>query len=470
MHYTFPSGVGRGAGRTDEHDADSCRRAYLRISPADAPQSAAFRVDTFDIAGYGAAKRRAALFRALAARAVGPCNRVTLQDAMGRQVIRVHERTELPGDAPLILLDADADAGITEALLPGAVFRSLEVKPEAEIVQLCDRMMSNHWLLDPARGQQRREGIARIIRREVARATGAGVLLVATKPVLTALHADAGQAHDSDAALRQPLLGAVPRWFGPSTQGVNDFEGFASVIILGRLQPDAEVLEDDARCLHGDDPEPFEECPPGPLPETQVPRLMADGTVLSARTRSHPDPRCNALLRQLRECSAAQAAARLRLLAPDRPKRVLLLGSTPLPGLPPTRLATLDAMLAGLEDEPDATGYMRLHKALRAERDGPVRGTRLSAAGLALDLPREFASPDAAKEFRRGRYTPGLCALIGRIAQAEGWSVTELLLRKPGGGKPVPAIVFAPPTRAMHVARALWPGLAAEISAPSTPA
>lgn len=52
-------------------------------------------------------------------------------------------------DAPLMMIDADADEAIAERLAPGTDFARLETKPQAEIVQTSGRTLSDTWLLDP---------------------------------------------------------------------------------------------------------------------------------------------------------------------------------------------------------------------------------------------------------------------------------------------------------------------------------
>lgn len=434
----------------------------LIIRPWDDRISVKFKIDTFTANSLFASRKRRCLFDILAKTISDGCNRITLcelatSDGL-RQIIQLHQLSELPRDAPLMLLDADADEDITQAIAPGASFLRIDAKPTAEVVQVSDRVVSNSWLMNGAQAQQHRKDIATIVKREVACATGKGVLLVATTAVLTLLHADAGQpvTADPEVLLRSPLYGATPRWFGPSTQGVNDFETFATVIIVGRLQPDIKDLEKSARCLFGNSSDAFLPSPEFGLEEGCSQRLLSDGSLSAAKSREHPDKRVAAVLRQHRENGSAQAIARLRLIDPKTPKRVVLIGSLPLPDLPITKLTTFDGLVAGLEGEPDVEGYLRLQKALRATMNGHVQGTRLSYDGLAKDLPEDFETDDAAKEFRRGRSTKDLQALVSRICAANGWPVTHVKLIRGTGGRATPAVVLAPSSSAITVASMLW--------------
>lgn len=72
----------------------------------------------------------------------------------------------------------------------------------------------------------------------------------------------------------------------------------------------------------------------------------------------------------------------------------MILSNQLLPGFPVTRLAPLETIERDLEHEPDWHGLTRMERALRATVGRPVRGTRLSAAGLVADLPLDSHSFD----------------------------------------------------------------------------
>ncbi|WP_424928846.1 hypothetical protein [Amaricoccus tamworthensis] len=441
----------------------------LEIGPWQSVETATFRVDTFDTGPFLAARRRQQLFERLAEKESGYCPgvRLTEQETShgSRRVIQLSGLHHLKRDAPLLLLDADAHPDITEQIAPGAVFVSLQSPPRADIVQVSDLTLSNSWLLHPEDGAKRRAGILGVIRREVLRAAGGGVLVVATRAVLKALHEDVGNpiAGSGDEGLKQPLMGADARWFGPRTQGVNDFEGFAAIVIVGRLQPRIGDIETAARAVFSRDELPITAHVSGSLPSTDAQMLMQDGSFQKALLRAHPDPRAQAILAQSRECATLQAIARLRLVAPDRTKRVVIMSSLPLPDFPITRLSTLAALEKNLEHEPDWRGAVRIEKALQAFDGRPVRGTRLSATGLNMDLPLHFETEDSARRFRRGRTTSHLVGLCRRAAAAKGWPITALLLRRENGGKAVPAIVLedhAP----LDLAAVLWPDLTPQLA------
>lgn len=449
--------------------AEKGSRSYLDIGPWQSDETLEFSVETFDTKSFIASRRRQRILERLSEKETGHCVGLTLSELttekVSRRVIQACRLDDVERDAPLLLLDADADPDITERVAPGADFVSIQSPPVADIVQISDLSLSNSWLLHPEEGAQRRVGLLGILEREVDTAAGCGVLLVATKSVLEALHADLGRAlAGSDEALKQPILGADPRWFGPKTQGVNDFENYATIVVIGRLQPGITDIEASARAVFSKDEFPIPAHVSGPLPATSTQILLADGSMQDAPTRAHPDSRAQAILAQSRECASLQAIARLRLVSPNRGKRVVILSNLPLPAFPITRLSTLAALERNLEHEPDLQGYVRMENALRATMGRPVRGTRLSAAGLVTDLPRDFKTEPGAKRFRRGRPTSHLLSLCQRVAAANGWKITPFLLRSSTGGKAVPAIILDDHGAPLGMAKTLWPEFVPEFA------
>jgi len=151
------------------------------------------------------------------------------------------------------------DPLVTETIVPGAEFVSIDVPPNAAVVQVEDRVFSNASLLVRPGAEERRREVLGVIGSEVA-AASQGVLLVATRDVLRRLHQDVdpARAAQTDDDLMRPLLGAHPRWFGPGMQGLNAYEDFETAIIVGRLQPRIDVIEDQMRAIFGNGEAPLE--------------------------------------------------------------------------------------------------------------------------------------------------------------------------------------------------------------------
>jgi hypothetical protein len=448
---------------SDLANAERTSRAPLDLYPNADISTINLKMADFDKPAFLSSIARQSLFARLVNTQKSHCNRITIRmlsdDHGPREAIQHHQLKELPMDAPVLMLDADADPKITQTLVPGANFDTIDIKPEAHVVQVHDRTLSNAWLVSKKDGKNRRQRVLDVVKREVTNAEGRGVLVVATTAALKSLHEDCGHETDGDGDLSKPLLGATTRWFGPRMHGVNDFEDYQTIIIIGRLQPPTIDIEAQARCLFGDDDQPFETLKGSCLLETQSSILMQDGSHVTAATRAHPDPRVQTMVEQTRELGILQAIARLRLVAPQTPKRVVVLGATPLPRFPVSTLTSFEAVTAGLEHEADPVGYSRMEAALLTHGRRPVRGLRLSAAGLFSDLPRDFDSLYAAEGFRRGRDTPALCRMVHRISVKHGWPITHLRLKSKNGGQTVPACVFMARSEAKKAAILLWPDL-----------
>lgn len=398
-------------------------------------------------------------------------------DQEPRDVLRVHWRNDLPADKPMILLDADADAEVIGALHPGAQIAEINVKPRAEVFQVADRVFSKAALIGPE-NRGNRDAWAEVIRAEVFRdrnkPEGAqGVLAGGSKAVVRAMFEDAaliGPDTPAAEAVRimqtTELHGARWLWFGPGSLGLNAFEKFGSVVVIGREELPLDALEDMGRAMFGDSPEPLQLIAPDSagrrlMPETPVPYLMADGSGAAARVRVHPDRRIAALQRQTREHATRQLIERLRLVrAPeDRPKRVILGSKVPLPGLPVARLVTFDQLRPS-----------RFERAMmEAAQGGGV--LRLSAKGLAEDAPETFPTEKAGARWleKEGagqiKYPP---APNVRTITGEGvFNPVRVLIRLTGQrGRATPALVFGSDDPRAQIEAQLGPLAAFEVIAP----
>lgn len=420
-------------------------------------------IEAFDAGARSRSRIRALIWRRLAeAFPFGRCERLTLErrvDGQSEAELRVFDCKELPVDAPLLFIDADADSSIIAEFAPGARFLSIDVAPHAEIVQVSDRTLSNAWLLDHEDAERHRAQLRKVIEGEVLRSTKT-VLFVATKAVLRALHRDQDPNSDiSDAALLRPLFGASPRWFGPRMRGINDYKDLETVVVAGRLEPNLGSVEDQLRSLFGDKGQPLSLLDRDPKGRALRCRMnasisVADGTEIPVTISTHPDPRGAALLQQTREAGSTQAIARIRAVGASTTKRILILSSVPL-GLTVTRPVRWDDLVNS-----------RLERCLFDADGAPkVMGLRLSVAGLFADASHEFASLSAARCWRRGRTTHGLLEEILQIASVRHSPATLVMLFVPGrGGKPTPAVVLVPRDQGVDTAKNLWPQTEAQLT------
>ena len=154
---------------------------------------------------------------------------------------------------PVLLLDADHDPLIGNALLP--VRRRTAILPElnAEVTQITDTACSKRKLLGDAdnpaslaaaAGRRRRE-IIDLARHRAAQ--GRRVLIGTYKPVAELLRQQLAD---------QPCQMIEIASFG-AIRGLDEWKDFDTVIVAGREQPPSAQIENMARGLFGADPEPL---------------------------------------------------------------------------------------------------------------------------------------------------------------------------------------------------------------------
>lgn len=163
------------------------------------------------------------------------------------------------------------------------------------------------------------------------------------------------------------------------------------------------------------------------------------------------------LLAQIREASTEQAIARLRLIDPSGPKRVLILSNLPLPNLPIDHSVSFAQLAAFPELTKPMPNLSRLQRALTRPDGTPLRGIRTSPKGLHEDAPHEFPTRDAAKEYSKKFAPRQMIWGLRRLAQDRELKATEVALAPKRGGHRVSAVVFAKSRQAVQVAGELWP-------------
>lgn len=364
--------------------------------------------------------------------------------------IRVHRLDEINRTVPTILIDADADPLIVDAVRPGARFVRLDVAPNADIVQIRDRTFSAASLLQGPGSEALRRDALTVIEREVARVEGRGVLLVATQAVLSQLHKDVhpGASTEHPEHLARPLLGASPRWFGPRLQGVNTYRDFETVILLGRLEPTVAAIDAQLRSLAADSDVPLTlatdangAC--GWFPGAEGWYLRPDGRYEPAKVQHHPDSRGAALLEQIREANLLQAMARIRAVGSERRKRIVILCSIPLPGLPVDHLVDWQEFVTGIPSIL-ATKVEMLRRAIRKPDGGLRSSLRLSVGGLVADAPEVFAADWSAREWRRGLSTEQLAEVVEHVERLDHVRLPLVVIPRAGGGRGTPTLRPSP--------------------------
>lgn len=241
---------------------------------------------------------------------------------------------ELPAGVPILLLDADLDPRIAAKLLPLKRTVTIRARLNAEVVQVFDTACSKRRLIgypgapeeEQRRAANRLADVRALAMVEAAR--GRKVVVGASKAVRERLELPAGTEVLHFGAIR----------------GLDAFKGYDTIIIAGREQPSPEDIEDQARALFGDDPEPLN-LTGNYVQEVRGYRLHS-GAHQGAKVAVHPDPRVQALLEQVREREIEQMVGRLRLVHRAQPARVFLLSNVPT-GLLIHRPATWTDVIPG---------------------------------------------------------------------------------------------------------------------------
>ena len=277
-----------------------------------------------------------------------------------------------------------------------------------------------------------------IVEREVARAGGRGVLLVATQAVLAQLHRDVDPTAPTGSPddLMRPLLGAAPRWYGPRLQGVNTYRDFETVILLGRLEPPVPAIDAQLRALAADTDAPLvfaadRTAAPGWFPEARGWYLRPDGSFEPAKVQHHPDPRGAALLAQNREAHMLQAMARTRAVGAQERKRIIILCSIPLPEVPSTSSLRWSEFLTGIPADSERKVAL-LRRAIRRPDGTLVGNFRLSVNGLVEDAPQVFSTESMAREWRRGLPSDRLREVLDHVERLDGVQTTLSTSREIG--------------------------------------
>lgn len=382
--------------------------------------------------------------------------------------LKAHIMHELKGDAPILMMDADLDEAIVERLSPGAQIVTLCAQSQADIIQVSDLTMSTYSLVSKSGADDRRKKLAKIIKREVSNAKGQKVLVVATTAVLNAMYEDEDTAFEAPVNSGTPpsLHGATARWFGPSMLGLNDYEEYTTIILIGRLQTHVAAVEDDLRAMFGDTGTPLKFAEKSRLSRTEG-YIQLNGQALTPKkvqVQTHPDLRGTTLLKQTREAQSEQAVARLRLISPNGNKRVILISNVPLPGLPVDKLVSFEALAHDVPEYQISNSYRRLKGAIFPTEGEPIAGLRVSKSGLPQDAPHTFKTKTSGATFRESLSTEEVFKILRHIVDDRQVAATRVELKRKGGGQSVPAIVFTDEHSAVEKARSLWPDLTCEIT------
>lgn len=299
-----------------------------------------------------------------------------------------------PG-ASILILDADANLKLNEKLF-GRKIEPVEInaKRRAHVVQVYSSKLSNRALLgnSPKRNPKFTKTLTKvetIVKREAESAPR--VLVIMPKVIETFLTNK--QVARSNKIKGKPLFwqGAQIAHFG-AIRGRDRWKAFDTVIVVGRNEPSARVIDELLRGLYSDEEGEIRFVGAEMLEQQVRGYRMSDEAHLGVETSVHPDPRGQRILEQIRECESVQAIDRIRLVHPEHPKHVIILSSIPL-DISVDELVSLDEM-AGTEGYQGSLG--RLRKALDCEGVLPL-GARDLARGFPELFPSKARARDALK-------------------------------------------------------------------------
>lgn len=237
-------------------------------------------------------------------------------------VITRRKTLQVPFDVPVIFIDANAQPEILKQFRDNVELVDISVERQAVIHQFTDLSFSkSSFANNPVQLGEVREFVARVAK------TGQ-TLAVASKAIRH-------QLTGIDPAVEKSTSyeGTTYNHFG-ALRGLNEFENFDNVIIVGREQLPSNALEDLARALwwDADTSLRFLEDIKGSKPLGKSHRTYRASVSKTVQVATHPDPRAQLMLEQVREAESEQAIDRLRLLrAPaGQQRQVIILSSVPL--------------------------------------------------------------------------------------------------------------------------------------------
>jgi hypothetical protein len=209
-------------------------------------------------------------------------------------------------------------------------------------------------------------------------------------------------------------------------RGLNSYERCETVVVMGREQPSAQAIEAHTRPFCSADAEPF--IPIGEYVPQSRGRRMRNGGADVAKVQVHSDPRCQAMLEQIREAEIAQAIDRVRPVFNRR--RVIVLTNVALD-------LTVDHALAWPELRPGKFAYA-------FSRHGVLP---LSAGDLCRAFPSLWPSENTAKSdlSRSGLMgcNPQIIILFGICTLLDQPPLQARYRRKGQKGRPARALVRA---------------------------
>lgn len=217
-----------------------------------------------------------------------------------------------------LLLDASADIPIIERFFEVDVFAEIQTERNVVVTQCNSTRCSTSYLNSGAPDNEKIAAIDELVNRLAA----TGDVLVVGPAKIT------GNPSKSSPSLLTGGANVHLAHFG-AVRGIDGWKDIHTAVIIGRNQPPITAIEDFARALCFDDPQPL--ILNAELIDQDRGYSMRDGTLIGVPVQVHPDTRIQAIMEQIRERESEQGCDRLRLVHHvGRPKQVILLSNLPL--------------------------------------------------------------------------------------------------------------------------------------------
>ncbi|CTQ47326.1 hypothetical protein LAL4801_05788 [Roseibium aggregatum] len=251
--------------------------------------------------------------------------------------MKVHYRTKPKHyDKPTLVLDGDADPIIMNKFYPHMKFVQARGKwPNCPVYQQVSKTGSKYSFetsktaLDDVRA-----AILALVdrhRAEFERDPARRIVIVMQKFMEDKLREEGFIPAEGTPEYDQ--CGFAVMHFG-ATRGIDAHSKAAALMVVGRMEPAVDDVESMGRKIYGDDVEPLRFIQPDKNGMKQFPRqevIVRDkrGSTAKVMVSYHPDPRCDALLRQVRDAELYQAIMRIRPLWGNG--EIIMLTNVPLP-------------------------------------------------------------------------------------------------------------------------------------------
>ena len=244
-------------------------------------------------------------------------------------VVTIRRDLTIPSYIPTVFIDADVQPEILQLFREGVEHVEIPVERQATVHQFSDLSFSKTALLRES------EKSSTLLEQIVAFASGLAksgrTLLVCSRAVRLEM------TREDSATLQQDfnLQGVTVTHFG-SLRGVNKYEDYDNVIIVGREQPSSIACENQAKALWWDREDALTlltaKSGHKPLESESRGYRLSNGTNNSTKVQVHPDYRVQLILEQIRESESTQALDRLRLLrkSGEVDRQVFIMSSVPL--------------------------------------------------------------------------------------------------------------------------------------------